>query len=88
MVNMHAKSDRIECAQTIFEGKLFDRSLDSWNTMFSRHAKIGDSAMVMRVFFQSRLENQYKRDLVTIISFIQAFATILTSCGAEIAHGF
>ena len=33
-------------------------------------------------------ENQYKPDSVTMISFIQASAAILTSCGAEIAHGF
>ena len=44
--------------------------------------------MAMRVFCQMQSENQYKPDSVTMISFIQASAAILTSCGAEIAHGF
>ena len=44
--------------------------------------------MAMRVFCQMQSENQYKPDSVTMISFIQASAAILTSCGVEIAHGF
>ncbi|RVW13554.1 Pentatricopeptide repeat-containing protein, chloroplastic [Vitis vinifera] len=87
IIDMYMRFGCVKSSQLLFN-EMSLKNVVTWNTMLFGYVKIGDSAMAMRVFCQMQSENQYKPDSVTMISFIQASAAILTSCGAEIAHGF
>ena len=87
IIDMYMRFGCVKSSQLLFN-EMSLKNVVTWNTMLFGCVKIGDSAMAMRVFCQMQSENQYKPDSVTMISFIQASAAILTSCGAEIAHGF
>ena len=87
IIDMYMNCGSVKSSQLIFN-EMSLKNVVTWNTMLSGYVKIGECAKAMRVFCQMRSENQYKPDSVTMITFIQASAAILTSCGAEIAHGF
>ncbi|KAK9288859.1 hypothetical protein L1049_017325 [Liquidambar formosana] len=87
MIDMYMRCGCVNSSGLLFS-LMSLKNIVTWNTMLFGYVKIGFSAMAMKMFYQMQSEIQYKPDSVTMISIIQASASVSASQGVELVHGF
>ncbi|KAK2988863.1 hypothetical protein RJ640_005816 [Escallonia rubra] len=85
IVDMYMRCGCVDRAEAFFNSMSF-KNIVTWNIMFYGYVRSGHSATAIRVFRKLQLENLFKPDSVTIISFIQASSTAFICHGGEISH--
>ncbi|KAK2997931.1 hypothetical protein RJ639_026563 [Escallonia herrerae] len=80
IVDMYIRCGCVDRAEAFFNSMPF-KNIVTWNILFCGYVRSGHSATAIRVFRKLQLENLFKPDSVTIISFIQASATAFSCRG-------
>ncbi|KAL6344265.1 hypothetical protein AAG906_037830 [Vitis piasezkii] len=88
MVNMYAKCDRVECAQTIFEEELFDKSLVSWNSLIAGYSHNGCDQKATLLYERMISESNLKPDAVTFANVVPAYARLANLRRIQSIHTF
>jgi len=86
LIHMYAKCGSIEDAREVF-GKMCERNLVSWTTMFSGYVQNGLAEDALMLFHQMQLGN-IAPDSVTMVSAIQACAHLGNLQRGQQLHGF
>eukprot|EP01018_Ginkgo_biloba_P039032 Gb_40503 [translate_table: standard] len=84
LIDMYAKSQRIESAQRVFE-KIPQKDLVSWNVMITGFAQNGHIDDALKLFYQMPLAG-VKPDIITWNALIAAYAHL--GCGDEALRVF
>lgn len=87
IVDMYLKCGCLRTSEMVFIS-ISLKNIVTWNTMINGYVKYRYFSRALRTFHQMLVENQYRPDSVTMISYIQASSAIMENRGCGIAHGY
>ncbi|XP_043705590.1 pentatricopeptide repeat-containing protein DOT4, chloroplastic-like [Telopea speciosissima] len=87
IVDMYSKCGRVDCARSIFDVDLSERSLVSWNSLIAGYSQNGYDYDAVLLFEQMLLDTHVKPDSITIANVIPAYASLADLRSVSTVHG-